>query len=355
MESISLCLFAESLPSLLMLNNESILGKINAAYQLGIFISTFTLNHPKMKAFLADPNEKFDLIICEIFVNEAMLGLGHHFNAPVIGFGTFGATLWTMEMVGTPAPLSYVPHPFIGYSERMTFSQRVENTLVTWYDHFAYNQYLIEQEKIYQNVFAGENKPSLDQLRKNVSLVLLNQHFTTSFPRPYVPNMIEVGGLHINRSKAKPLPTTITHFIENATNGVIYFSMGSNVQSKDLPAEKRDGLLKAFGKLKQRVLWKWEDVNLPGKPDNVMVSSWFPQDDVLAHPNLKLFVTHGGLLSITEAVFNGVPIVGIPLFGDQFLNMAHAENMGFGIMVDYRNVTEKSISWAINEVLQNNR
>ena len=65
----------------------------------------------------------------------------------------------------------------------------------------------------------------------------------------------------------------------------------------------------AFGKLKQRVLWKWESEEMEGKPDNVMLSKWLPQQDLLAHPNLKLFISHMGQSSSQEALCHQVPVV----------------------------------------------
>lgn len=44
------------------------------------------------------------------------------------------------------------------------------------------------------------------------------------------------------------------------------------------------------------MLWKWED-DLPDKPSNIRIEKWLPQNDILGHPNVKLFITHGGLLS----------------------------------------------------------
>jgi len=74
-----------------------------------------------------------------------------------------------------------------------------------------------------------------------------------------------------------------------------------------------------------------------------------------AHPNLKLFITHGGLLSTTEAVHRGVPIVGIPIFGDQPLNMKQVENAGFGKSVEIEQITAESFYSVISEVVTNPR
>lgn len=70
-------------------------------------------------------------------------------------------------------------------------------------------------------------------------------------------------------------------FLDHASDGVIYFSMGSVLQSSDLPDYKRYALLEAFSELKQHVLWKWERDALPAQPGNVRVDKWFPQADIL--------------------------------------------------------------------------
>jgi glucuronosyltransferase len=75
----------------------------------------------------------------------------------------------------------------------------------------------------------------------------------------------------------------------------------------------------------------------------------------LAHPNVRLFITHGGMLSTQESIYRGVPIVGIPIYGDQPYNMARIVSFGIGIQLDYNNVTEQSLTWALNEVLNNKR
>lgn len=234
----------------------------------------------------------------------------------------------------------------------MTFFERAGNIGLTLYEA-VYTKFFYwpSQNEIYDKAFP-DPKPTLNDAMKNVNFVLLNNHFSFSFPRPYVPNMVEVGGLHINRVP-NPLPKDIKEYLDNAIEGVIYFSMGSNIQSTTLPASKRDALLKTFSQFKQKVMWKWESENLPGKPDNVFIKSWWPQDDILAHPNVKVFITHGGLLGSTEAIYHGVPVVGIPIFGDQELNMARAERAGYGLTVSYQNLTQDSLTWALREMLNN--
>lgn len=74
-----------------------------------------------------------------------------------------------------------------------------------------------------------------------------------------------------------------------------------------------------------------------------------------AHPNLRLFITHGGLLSLTETSSAGVPLIVIPIFGDQYNNAAAVVERGQGVRLDYANFTADSLSWAIGEILSNPR
>jgi glucuronosyltransferase len=70
-------------------------------------------------------------------------------------------------------------------------------------------------------------------------------------------------------------------YLDEAQNGVIYFSMGSVLQGSEMPDSVRNAFVDAFSKLKQRVLWKWERDSLPGQPSNVKVGKWLPQSDIL--------------------------------------------------------------------------
>jgi glucuronosyltransferase len=127
--------------------------------------------------------------------------------------------------------------------------------------------------------------------------------------------------------------------------------MGSIVQAVDWPEEKREAFVRVFSKLKQKVIWKYENDTLPNKPENVMIRKWLPQRDILSHRNIKLFITHGGLLGTTEAVVEGIPVLGIPIYSDQEMNLIQAEKFGIGKRMDLNEIDEELISRNINEIL----
>ncbi|KAH8292129.1 hypothetical protein KR054_006006, partial [Drosophila jambulina] len=320
---------------------------------VGITRSVLT-NKEVQETLLPPGKDHYDLIIVEALRSDAYYGFAAHFNAPIIGISTFGTDYNIDELVGNVSPLSYIPLVTAGLTDRMTFSERVKNfveTTIAWLNYKYVH--MPEQEKLYAEHFPlASARVPLSELNRNFSLVLLNQHFSLSFPRPYVPNMIEVGGLHISHKPA-PLPQDLEDFIQGAgEQGVIYFSLGSNVKSKDLPAERRELILNTFASLPQRVLWKFEDDQLPGKPPNVFISKWFPQPDILAHPKVKLFITHGGLLSTIESIHHGKPVLGLPFFYDQFLNVKRATQAGFGLGLDHKTMTQQEFRQTIERLLK---
>lgn len=72
---------------------------------------------------------------------------------------------------------------------------------------------------------------------------------------------------------------------------------------------------------------------------------------LLAHKNVKVFITQGGMMSLYESVSRGVPLLGIPFFGDQRKNLKHGTTSGYAIHLEYDNLTEHSIQWALDTLL----
>lgn len=71
------------------------------------------------------------------------------------------------------------------------------------------------------------------------------------------------------------------------------------------------------------------------------------------HPNVKLFITHGGLHSVEESTYNAVPMIGIPFFADQFTNIKMIERKGFGKLIEVHDITENTLQTTIDELLTN--
>ena len=63
----------------------------------------------------------------------------------------------------------------------------------------------------------------------------------------------------------------------------------------------------------------WESLQVGG---NIKLIDWAPQTDVLAHPGVQAFLTQSGINSLYEAASHAVPMVSVPLIGDQINNAA---------------------------------
>jgi len=244
-----------------------------------------------------------------------------------------------------------MPNMITGYGYDMTFKERCINSLTTAALHLMIN--LFARPKIQAMVreqFPGEDVPGMADMSTNIALHINHgSPFVGDGLRPVMPKTI-MAGLMTCRP-AQDLPKDLQDFIQGAEHGVIYVSFGSVIKSSKMPEAKRQLLLSVFAQLKQKVIWKWE-VEMADAPPNVLVSSWLPQQDLLANPKVVLFLTHGGAGSIQETICHKTPIVGIPIAMDQHMNVADAEAKGLGLLQDWHSLEAPALLAAIKEVIE---
>ncbi|CAK1556338.1 unnamed protein product [Leptosia nina] len=328
---------------------------INAIlWQGGLPFTKHILNSSQVQEFLSKDNT-FDLVISETFVQEAMYTLAYKYNAPLVLVSAFGNCMRHNIAVGNPLQLATVLHEFISVENPSSFIGRLENLYVSLYEYFWWRfWYLKEQESIARAFIKNlpPSMPSLYEMHQDASLFLINSHFSFDSPMALLPNIIEIGGLHAT-PEAESIPKDIEKILDESINGVLYINFGTNVKSSELPPEKKNAFLNVFNRLNITVLWKFEDdINTKMIP-NVVVRKWFPQRKILAHPNIKLFFGHGGIMSTQEAIVFGVPIIGVPIYGDQYNNLLITEEAGFGKILNYYDINEVNVETAVNEMLYN--
>lgn len=201
-----------------------------------------------------------------------------------------------------------------------------------------------------------EDIPDVRQLAENnTSLIFVNQHFSLSGVRPMPANVVEIGGIHIKNSR-EALPQDLQDILDNAKHGVVYVSWGSIINSHGMSLDKQKEIVNAFKSLPQTVLWKWEkNDTLTATAKNVHIRSWLPQIDILCHPNVKVFMSHGGMMGVSEGVYCAKPIIITPIYGDQYLNGASLAHRGMAKILHYNQLTEDNIVDAIQQVSSNPR
>nr|XP_049700701.1 uncharacterized protein LOC110384519 [Helicoverpa armigera] len=321
---------------------------IKRSYWTIIQISFFLINSgtENCKTLLDDENvqnlwkskQKFDLVVTEQFNSDCALGLAHALGAPVVGLTSCVIMPWHYEAFGIQYNPAHVPILFLEGGTKPTLYQRIERTILHLY--FVYLHKLTcrkENDKTLAKYF--KDIPPVDELAQNVNMLLSYSHNSITGPILLPPNVKEVGGYHV--AKPKELPKDLKKFIDEAEHGVIYISFGSMLRATSTPKDKLEAIIGAISELPQRIVWKWEEKNLPGNPKNVFISNWLPQNDILAHPKVLAFYSHCGMLGTTEAIYHGVPMIGMPIFGDQPGNAGAIEESGLGVQIDIRHLTKE--------------
>ncbi|XP_026461122.1 UDP-glucuronosyltransferase 1-9-like [Ctenocephalides felis] len=300
---------------------------------------------------LAKSNEKYDLIITETFGTDCFLSFVDKFKTPWISMSCATPFDWMAEQIDMPILPSTSPLMLTSYPDKMDFWERTGNFLMHIGIFFGYHYVSrIPSQRVAREVLP--QTPDLYDLSRSASLLLSNSHFSLTGSRPGVPAHVEVGGIHIT-PEPSPLPKDIQKLLDDAKQGVIYFSFGSMIQSETIPRQSLEAMLAAFAKKPHLVLWKANPKNFPPGlvlPKNVVTQKWLPQRDILAHPNVKVFVTHGGLLGTMEGVYCGIPMIGVPMFGDQLSNIKNYVRRGIALMVNVQEIEEK-FEKSLNEVL----
>lgn len=199
----------------------------------------------------------------------------------------------------------------------------------------------------------GSDLPYADELDQRAVLMLVNSNPAVDYPDSIPPNIIQVGGMQIK--EAQPVPKDIDEFLKKGKKGSVLMALGTNIRSDELGQDRINMVLEAFRSIPDyNFLWKFETTEMLTKlPPNVKISAWLPQNDILAHPSVKLFITHGGLLSTHETIWWGKPQVGIPFLADQHRTLHKCINAGVAVKVDIHTLTVEKLKKAIIEVLGN--
>jgi UDP:flavonoid glycosyltransferase YjiC (YdhE family) len=101
---------------------------------------------------------------------------------------------------------------------------------------------------------------------------------------------------------------------------VVYVSFGSWLSADNLPQSAQSAVTEVLRGLPSNVgivLKASAAFQLGPVPENIFVSDWLPQQDILGHVKTRLFITQGGFMSLQESLYHGVPLIFLPLFADQ--------------------------------------
>ncbi|XP_048356334.1 UDP-glucuronosyltransferase 1A1-like isoform X1 [Sphaerodactylus townsendi] len=310
-----------------------------------MFFSTCTslLYNQELMEYLEQ--SKFDAVFTDPLIPCGQI-VAEYLDVPSVFFLRTMPCGLDSEALHCPSPPSYVPRPLTANTDRMTFAQRVKNMLV-----------LLSESFLCGVVYSPYSKLAAEFLQKDITLTELLGHgsvwlmkidFVSDYPKPIMPNMIAIGGSNCDGRKS------LTQEFEDIVNasgehGIVVFSLGSMVS--EIPVKKAMEIAEALGTIPQTVLWRYTGEVPPNLAKNTKLVKWLPQNDLLAHPKAKAFITHAGSHGIYEGICNAVPMVLMPLFGDQMDNAKRMESRGAGVTLNVLEMTSKDLSDALKAVI----
>lgn len=151
---------------------------------------------------------KYDLVITELFGTDCMTYVAYKLKTPFISITTTMSAPWAAERLGLPDNPSYIPNFFVSFSPDMSLWQRTYNTVVLVYAKFMYLCVFSAQTRSQVEEYFQEPLPPLQEVVANTSLVLVNSYHYLAQSRPFPPNVVEVGGIHIRKRQQLPQVTS---------------------------------------------------------------------------------------------------------------------------------------------------
>uniref|UniRef100_A0A8C6V083 UDP glucuronosyltransferase 1 family, polypeptide A1 n=1 Tax=Neogobius melanostomus TaxID=47308 RepID=A0A8C6V083_9GOBI len=199
--------------------------------------------------------EGFDAMLSDPFIPCGSV-LAHMFSIPAVYFLNGLPCQLDFRANQCPSPPSYIPIFYSGNTDKMNFLQRAKNFILYNIESYVCTVMYASFDDLVSRYISEDM--TYQKLLGEGAIWLLRNDFTFQWPRPIMPNMVFIGG--INCVTTKPLPA---------------------------------------------VLWRYEGKVPENAPKNVKLLKWLPQNDLLAHPKARLFMTHGGTHGIYEGICHG--------------------------------------------------
>ncbi|CAG9804989.1 unnamed protein product [Chironomus riparius] len=311
------------------------------------------MEHPEIQKLIKNTSDyQFDLLIVECFICPYFL-FAEIYDCPVAILSATEISAIIHELFGNDAnPLKYPESQILPYQHgKLTFYEKIDSVIYKTYQELIFNfVYIFLSAIINYNHFIHLGMKAFEPPSNRLSLLMLNTNHAVGHVRPMMPHSIQIGFTHVE--KPKPIKDLeLKKFLDMSSNGVIIKAFGSMVNMRSLGIENFNKFMNAFNMTNMSVLWKLDGIEDSVKvPKNVKIVSWLPLADVLAHPNVKLLIFHGGIFSLYEAIDRGVPMIAFPLTYDQPVNARIIVDKGIGMEMDLNNFDEFELSAAIQEM-----
>ncbi|NXF98027.1 UD11 glucuronosyltransferase, partial [Eubucco bourcierii] len=158
---------------------------------MSIAACKYLLHNKELIRYLEE--SKFDALFTDPVVPCGQI-LAEHLSVPSVFFLRGVPCGFDLKATQCPNPPSYIPRVFTYLTDRMNFLQRVKNLLFELPNYFlcdfAFQPFAeLASEFLHRDVTVLE-------LLTQASIWLVRLEFVLDYPRPLMPNMIFIGGVH---------------------------------------------------------------------------------------------------------------------------------------------------------------
>ncbi|CDW52592.1 UDPGT domain containing protein [Trichuris trichiura] len=301
----------------------------------------------------------YDVIMTHC-IDTCLFGLidqTHNASIICLSAGNYVTDFMAMLMA-IPSNPSYIPHFFTAMSDVMTFPERMTNAIIQWTVRTLLQlpiSTLHKQMELLRRL-TNSTVPNIFEIAKPDGLIMNGEQFI-DFPRPMLHDITYMGDFE--SSSKKNLSEEWLNLLNQSSNGIIIFSLGSVVKENLIEEKTKVELLEAFQRFPQfTIVWKLDDSNFLKDhtlPPHVHAFDWLPQRQLLNSGKVKLFITHAGYNSLLEITLAGVPMIMIPLFGDQPGNAARAVRHKLGLQLPITKITADTMEEKMRLLLDNDK
>ena len=289
-------------------------------------------------------NLRFDLAVVDSFaIVRCKYILPSYLGLPYVSYSSV-LPAWILR---NPILPSVVPLAYFNLTQEMTFRERIQNIL--GYLALTFPSISHRETHLIYKYAKDKGMESWDDMVRKSEIFFWNSDPILGYAIPLTPNIIPIGG--ITAHAGRPLPRDLDVFMDQSKEGVVVVSFGSVISA--LPDNVLAKFAEAFSSLKENVVWRFKHVPRFEVPANVRLVKWLPQNDLLAHPNTKLFVTHCGNNGQYEAFYHGIPMLATPLVWDQLHNAVRINSKGFGLILNINSFSVDQMSSKMKEILYN--
>ncbi|GMS96381.1 hypothetical protein PENTCL1PPCAC_18556, partial [Pristionchus entomophagus] len=288
------------------------------------------------------------------------------------GFGLFTAlgirsTVWLSatavyrlqpETLGVNYPLSYVPELFAHVDDRMSLLGKLENVLVATVTELVSTFYSrAEETKVFKRLGVLPRTVSLEVVSRRSHSIFLNAMPLFDVPMPISTQILHVGGITVPEKAVHELDEAWRPIINTRNDGFVLVTFGSIAKTRDMPRAMADSFAAAFASFPNLTFIVKDEAVARGTvlrtASNVVRTSWLPQLTLIAQPQFRAIITHGGWSSILESLYVGRPMILMPLFGDHAKNSQVVRAKEVGLLIDKMSITPTVLINSLREIIHN--